>query len=239
MTTSFLSQIQVNGTEAEKFLQGQLTCDMNEVDSSPRLGGHCNAKGRVISLFQICRTNQGFSLTLPTDLAIIAFTHLQTYARLFRACALTLDNPDQPVDLLTWQLNTIRQGQPVLYAATSGLFLPHDLNLIQLGGASLSKGCYTGQEIVARMHYLGKPKRQLYYLWLKTKQTVTPAPGAEIQMAEQSEKPIGHLVNAVKHEDKIEAMAVLTTRSYPSTPSLMLMIDYQPYMALNVRAYTT
>jgi len=63
----------------------------------------------------------------------------------------------------TWELNCIRNMLPEIYHETSEKFIPQVLNLdINELGISFSKGCYPGQEVVARMHYLGKPKRRLF-----------------------------------------------------------------------------
>lgn len=59
-----------------------------------------------------------------------------------------------------WRLADIRDGIPELLAATSGAFVPQMLNLDCLGGISFAKGCYTGQEIVARTQFLGRIKRR-------------------------------------------------------------------------------
>jgi tRNA-modifying protein YgfZ len=60
-----------------------------------------------------------------------------------------------------WQLADIRAGIPTIVAATSGEFVPQMVNLDLLSGISFTKGCYTGQEIVARMKYLGRVKRRM------------------------------------------------------------------------------
>ena len=60
-----------------------------------------------------------------------------------------------------WQLADIRAGLPAIVAATTGEFVPQMVNLDLLGGISFTKGCYTGQEIVARMKYLGRVKRRM------------------------------------------------------------------------------
>lgn len=62
---------------------------------------------------------------------------------------------------LAWHALDIQAGIPRLNATTSGLFLPHELRLPQLGTVSFNKGCYTGQEIIARMQYRGKLKTHL------------------------------------------------------------------------------
>lgn len=80
--------------------------------------------------------------------------------------SLQLINPPQDPSLhgdeLTWQQLDILAGIPSLSPAISCEFLPHDLNLIQLGAVSFTKGCFTGQEIIARMEYRGKPKKHLF-----------------------------------------------------------------------------
>lgn len=60
-----------------------------------------------------------------------------------------------------WLLADIEAGIPTIVAATSGEFVPQMVNLDLLGGISFTKGCYTGQEIVARMKYLGRVKRRM------------------------------------------------------------------------------
>ena len=62
----------------------------------------------------------------------------------------------------SWRFEDITAGLPWFDAEQSECYTPHMLNLDQLGGISLDKGCYTGQEIIARTHYLGKNKRHLY-----------------------------------------------------------------------------
>lgn len=61
-----------------------------------------------------------------------------------------------------WQLLNIRDGIGEVGAAVTGAFVPQMLNMDLLGAISFDKGCYTGQEIVARTHYLGKQKRRMY-----------------------------------------------------------------------------
>jgi len=65
-------------------------------------------------------------------------------------------------DALMWRWFAIAAGVPKVTAATSDLFVPQALNWDLLGGVSFQKGCYPGQEIVARMRYLGRLKERLY-----------------------------------------------------------------------------
>ncbi len=64
-----------------------------------------------------------------------------------------------------WEYEEIRAGLPEVYAATREAFVPQMVNLHRLGGVSFTKGCYPGQEVVARMHYLSKLKRRMFHAW--------------------------------------------------------------------------
>lgn len=84
----------------------------------------------------------------------------------------------QVAGFVSWQLSEIRAGIPVIYPATSGKFVLQMTNLDALGGVSFKKGCYPGQEIVARTQYLGKLKRRMYLARLETDQL--PLPGDDL-----------------------------------------------------------
>lgn len=78
----------------------------------------------------------------------------------------------------SWRLSDIKAGIPNLYQQTTEQFVLQMSNLDLLDGVSFKKGCYPGQEIIARMHYLGKLKRRLFLATLETSQC--PLPGDEI-----------------------------------------------------------
>jgi len=63
-----------------------------------------------------------------------------------------------------WTLQEVRAGRPLITAATQDRFVPQMVNLDTLGGISFQKGCYPGQEIVARAHYRGQVKRRMVHL---------------------------------------------------------------------------
>ncbi|MBP5966181.1 MULTISPECIES: YgfZ/GcvT domain-containing protein [Pseudomonas] len=109
-------------------------------------------------------------------------------------------------ELNQWLLGQIRAGIGQVMPTTRELFIPQMLNLQAVGGVSFKKGCYTGQEIVARMQYLGKLKRRLYRLSLDA--TQLPEPGTPL-FAPSHNSSIGEVVLAAGAGQNIELLAVL------------------------------
>ena len=84
----------------------------------------------------------------------------------------------EPAGFRAWRLADIRAGIPSIYPETAEAFVLQMANLTALGGVSFRKGCYPGQEIVARMQYLGKLKRRMFLARIETAQL--PQPGDEM-----------------------------------------------------------
>lgn len=106
-----------------------------------------------------------------------------------------------------WELLNIREGIADITETTSGLFIPQMLNYPQTGVVNFKKGCYTGQEVVARMQYLGKPKRQLVRAVVAS-DSITA--GSQLYGASGT-KSIGTVVNAAAiGQQQTELLAVVT-----------------------------
>ena len=99
----------------------------------------------------------------------------------------------RPVGTATWDWLTIAAGVPVVHAAVQDQFVPQMANLDALGAINFRKGCYSGQEIVARMQYLGRLKERLY---LAHTPHATPAEGERIFSSVFGDQPCGTVVNA-------------------------------------------
>ena len=112
-------------------------------------------------------------------------------------------------DLNQWLLGQVRAGIGQVMAQTRELFIPQMINLQAVGGVSFKKGCYTGQEIVARMQYLGKLKRHLYRLSLEAGHAA-PAPGTPLFTPSHASS-VGEVVLAANAENGVELLAVLTS----------------------------
>ncbi|HEX4045207.1 MAG TPA: folate-binding protein YgfZ, partial [Gammaproteobacteria bacterium] len=200
--------LKVSGPDAQKLLQGQLTCDVTTISTErSSLGALCNPQGRVISLFHLFFWQDAYYLFMPRQLIPITLKTLKKYALFYQATlvdasddfvligytgmpsasvsdyltiaisatrhllimtpavAAILDTHELSMNTVSaaqWHYLNIRDKLPLIYPETSGQFLPHELQLPALNAISFEKGCYTGQEIIARMHYRGRLKTQLY-----------------------------------------------------------------------------
>lgn len=266
----------VRGADAAKFLQGQLTCNLNYLnDTHASLGARCTQKGRMQSSFRIVLQGDGVLLAMASELLEPQLADLKKYA-VFSKSKLTdesaawvrfgLADADQAIaslgldlpaetdsvarheellairvspgraelwapaaqaeplhnqlaatlaegDLNAWLLGQVRAGIGQVMAQTRELFIPQMLNLQAVGGVSFKKGCYTGQEIVARMQYLGKLKRRLYRLSLNG--DALPEPGTPL-FAPSHNSAIGEVVIAARADEGIELLAVLQAEAADS-----------------------
>jgi len=105
-----------------------------------------------------------------------------------------------------WLLGQIEAGIGQVFGSTREEFIPQMINLQAVGGVSFKKGCYTGQEIVARMQYLGKLKRRLYRLSLADQNV--PEPGAALFSSVHASS-VGNVVIAARTTQGVELLAVL------------------------------
>lgn len=121
-----------------------------------------------------------------------------------------------PVGEPAWRLLEILAGLPAVFSATAELFVPQMANLQRVNGVSFKKGCYPGQEIVARMQYLGTLKRRMYPGRIDSDARVIP--GDALFSAADSEQPVGRIVDAQPHPDGGQAaLAVLQIKSVEAT----------------------
>jgi folate-binding protein YgfZ len=95
-----------------------------------------------------------------------------------------------------WDWLDIRAGIPSILPATQEEFVPQMVNLDAIGGLSLTKGCYPGQEIVARMHYRGTLKQRMVLANLAA--AAVPQPGDKLYSTATGEQSCGTIVNAAR-----------------------------------------
>ena len=106
-----------------------------------------------------------------------------------------------------WQALQINAGIGRIEAATTGEFIPQMLNYDLTGHINFTKGCYTGQEVVARLHYRGKPKRRMYQAELPGIETVTAGTPLYSSGTQQS---VGNIVNSALTDERQLGLIVAT-----------------------------
>lgn len=165
----------LTGINSEKFLQGQLTANASRLDGNFLPTAICNLKGRVQFGLWIHRTDDGFGVVLSDDLVDNFKAHIKKYGAFSK---ITLSEPTAIYPAVIdgtpsfdfvdknqtddWQKISIAQGNYWITKATSELFAPQELRLHQRGGVAYDKGCYLGQEIVARLYFKARPKAFLH-----------------------------------------------------------------------------
>jgi folate-binding protein YgfZ len=130
-----------------------------------------------------------------------------------------------------WRLQQIDAGVPTLYAATSGAFVLQMSNLQLLDGVSFKKGCYPGQEVVARMQYLGKLKRRMYRAQILSSQC--PQAGDELcSRGADAPDSSGKVVDAVTLDD--DHCALLFIAQIAKADAGELVLCDQPQVELEI-----
>ncbi len=111
------------------------------------------------------------------------------------------------LDENAWLGLDIQAGIPWLFKETTESFVPQMLNLDKLNAISFDKGCYTGQEIVARTHYLGKNNRAMYQASCTAEAEITP--GCGVSDATEIENQLGTVILATQQESASQLLLVL------------------------------
>jgi tRNA-modifying protein YgfZ len=276
-----LAVLSVRGKDAAKLLQGQITCNVNDIsETKSSLAAMCNPKGRVIATFLLVKKADAFLVVLPEELLETVKKRLQMYVLRSDVkitdssdefCLLGLcekKKPTQPFfseiqqDIVSvnlpglasrkllitdvdnairfwsaqvdsqgfrvgnsdaWQYLDITSGIPWVTTATSEEFIPQMLNLDKLGGISFNKGCYTGQEIVARTHYLGKSKREMFLA--ECQASAIPEPNSSIVDRSSKEQEVVGKVLLAQLDRHTCKMLVILQAAEPAYNNLGLQDD--------------
>lgn len=154
----------------------------------------------------VVQTPHGMVLRLPEDRYEIVVA--QAHAADLRA-ALAADTQVAPQSW--WAALDIRAGIASVLPETQEQFIPQTANLDAIGAVSFDKGCYPGQEIVARMHYLGRLKERLYRAHIATADA--PQPGDKVYGADLGAQASGMIANAAPAPGGYDVLAVVHTSS--------------------------
>ncbi len=294
------SAISLNGEEQSSYLQGQVTCDVNNTNEHNLLvGAHCDAKGKVFSAFRLINRHNTHLLIQPKSSITASIAELKKFGVFAKVDITQADNlsfyaligeqasellqanftqvPDSltPVvhtdgttivyiagkqtryllidetdnlaaklnklDLSTytapvWDLLEITEGFVQLAEHASGEYVPQMLNLQAINGISFTKGCYLGQETVARMQYLGKNKRALFSLAANTDKPLSPDEVIEKQLGDNWRKAGDILASYQSDDGNCYLQAVLgsdvdetTQLRLKSQPEIKVEVQPLPY----------
>ena len=208
--SSSLGALLVSGTDARAFLQGQLSADVDALTGTRALPASCNSvQGRVQAVLWLVERGDGIALVLPASMTERIALRLRKYVLRSKVridelpAAIELPQPPAYHEP-DWRLAGIRAGLPQVYPPTHEMFVAQMLNLDLLGGISFEKGCYTGQEIIARTHFRGAIKRRMFRYECACP---PPAPGARILAGEQH---AGDVVDAAPTSAGCELLAVIS-----------------------------
>lgn len=247
----------LSGQDRVKYLQGQVTCDVNALQpGQSTLGGHCDPKGKLWSDFRLlCLEESLLLLTTPSVLErqlpelkkFAVFSKVEIAADERHATGLAGKGTDAWVaaqfgleqsglvvggmavkieqdrwllvsseqadalpagdESLWWGLE-IKAGLPHMEAVHQGEFIPQMLNLQALDGICFNKGCYMGQETVARAKYRGANNRALFLLAGSASEPVNAGDTLEIQLGDNWRRS-GMVLNAWQHQGQVWLTAVL------------------------------
>jgi folate-binding protein YgfZ len=262
--------IRLEGPDAVKYLNGQVTCDVTALAAGESsLGAHCTPKGKVLAAFRLFKREHDLLLIYKKELAEIQLAELKKYA-IFSKLTITdisdefdvigiagfgTDNwittntdsinptdtsvvkcqikqdrwlllapqshsssfslPEQPNN--DWWGLDILDGLPQLNKNAQAEFIPQALNLHVLNAISFTKGCYTGQEIVARAKYRGINNRALFILHGTANQPVSSSSVVERQLGEHW-RSSGTILDVWQKNDQLLVSIVLPSDTAPETP---------------------
>ncbi|GGP78618.1 folate-binding protein [Streptomyces variabilis] len=124
--------------------------------------------------------------------------------------------------LLAYEALRVEQHRPRLGFETDHRTIPHELGWIG-SAVHLQKGCYRGQETVARVQNLGKPPRRLVFLHLDGSEVHLPAPGTELRLADDGPdgRKIGFITTSVRHHELGPVALALVKRNVPVDARLL------------------
>lgn len=244
--------ITMKGDDKKAYLQGQVTCNVVTLEETQStFGAHCDAKGKVWSVFRLFHHNNGYAMFQPLSAIEAELNELKKYAIFSKveisqsqdvALGVFGDNAEQYIDALTedrgdvrsieggsavkispqrwlllitepvaqklinnsdatkvsealWTRFDIEEGIPLITQVDQREHIPQALNLQALNGISFSKGCYTGQETVARAKYRGINKRAMYLVKGNIEQAlVSDEPIVLERSVGENWRSVGHLL---------------------------------------------
>ncbi|MDD3267137.1 MAG: hypothetical protein PHC75_08170 [Burkholderiales bacterium] len=200
-----------------------------------QLSAHLNTKGRILANFIITKTNENqyylitdknnaekilprikmFVLRSKVTINILdinisldnAANEELIQIEIAANKYITIGNSNLPntTNANNWHKLLVENSLPFIYPESAEKIIPQQINFEIIGGVNFKKGCYTGQEIVARTHYLGKVKRRL----VKFTTGNMPAIGNQVFSPTIDNQEVGFIVDYYEEDGKFMGLASL------------------------------
>ena len=191
MSTVAFTAFTLIGVDAQKFLQGQVTVHVERLmENQTRYTAICDLKGRIHFGLWLKKINsESFEIITTQDQSEEFAKHIKKFGAFSKMKLEAVGSVFPTVvdihtefsaaetDIQAWQLQAIKTGQAWICQASEHKFQPQELRLHQREGVHYDKGCYLGQEIVARLWFKAKPK---HWLHLIQDQGEAPAPASQL-----------------------------------------------------------
>ena len=217
MSNLAFSSFTLNGVDAQKFLQGQVTLHVERLEENQtRYTTICDLKGRIHFGLWLTKINpESLVIVTTQDQAEEFAKHIKKFGafskmKLEEAVQVyptlqgdTTTFSTETTDIAEWEVQAIQNGQAYIDQAIEHVFQPQELRLHQREGVHYDKGCYLGQEVIARLWFKAKPKA-----WLHLIQGTGSAPA----QAEQLNKGI-QVVNSAAIDGGYVALVVARPES--------------------------
>ncbi|GAB4509617.1 MAG: folate-binding protein YgfZ [Sulfuricaulis sp.] len=209
-----LARFGLSGPDAEKLLRDTAGFAPGEVNGSETRD--------EITVIKLAGPYPRFEIIAATDVATKLWNELKTKAI--------------PVGPSLWAWLDIMAGIPGVHPETTDAFVPQMANLEIVGGVNFRKGCYPGQEIVARMQYLGKLKQRMYRAHVET--VALPQPGDSIFAPDFPGQSAGTVVSAQAAPDNGFDMLAVIQISSAEAGELHLGSETGPKLSLQNLPYS-
>ena len=191
MSDLAFSSFTLIGVDALKFLQGQVTVNVEALaENVSQYTAICDLKGRIHFGLWLKKLNpEHFEIVTTQDQAEEFAKHIKKFGAFSKMKleeigsvfptihGIQTEFSSNETDIYTWQIEAIKSGQAWISKTTEHLFQPQELRLHQRDGVHFDKGCYLGQEIVARLWFKAKPKHWLHLIHAKGD---LPAPATQL-----------------------------------------------------------
>ena len=226
-TIPYLAVARFAGNDAGEFLQSQLSADILALGTGDNtLACYCNPKGQVLGLLLVGREQDEYLVAANRALLPGILRRLQMYVLRSKVDISTasewavagtpgpgfrfVEAGGDPVDEAARRAAELRSGITWLDENSSEKFIPQMLGFDAIGAVSFQKGCYPGQEIVARARYLGKVKRKPVIV--EVEGAVAVESGEKVRLLREGEWSDAVVVDQARAERKLVLFTVAQQR---------------------------